>query len=778
MNNQFIIDIINSNIVLAQVDFNKTYINELKNDINSLINFNKNLNGGGLSKINDDDINDYYGYGNIDISNSNIYLNLYNSFQNVMFPLPIMTNETNFLYCLFNENNPIDMYTKKIFPNITISLTSELDYTISYNNDSFNYIIVMLIIYIVKIYVKQIFNIQKSNPQSIGYYLFSNTLTKISDLNSIVFLLPKEIIISSFCIYNIINKLNLDSGLNTIKNSILFPNETIESLTIIHINIIRKIIYSCISSFLFSDLNSSFSNMCFTYKQSNKKSNLIYYFDNPILTNGCVTCSDTKLLTKYFINPKIVTYQILIDTTKSLLVTKTNLYWYNIFTEINDKIIIENINLKFTSSILIKIPIEYDFLDIFFDLFYILENNIIISNSDKNSIFLYFAKNSLLYAKPSSFIPIDILPGIIDTNYSERYIKSISNLYKLNDKSLNQYFQNGIVTYKSTILIDLLSIKEFIKLNKNNSIKELLNKLTKILNNDSLKLLQLLVLINKKINSSSMFIISPFNEINVYDLNKYLFIYIFSKTSFLQNIVELKDLVYDCQNVNINLLIDLIETKCITYFNTLTDKNDIYTTYPLCKCLYQSNDNISPYCFDEKCKTWITDDLSIYKKYPCKYPTCSQGIDISNMISPSIDLNYTLNKLQCASYDFKSSVTSGKYNIYFIDNNNVKYMWIKNDNIVINRNGNTKNNIFNIEVTKTGSLIIKNIDIINGYLIESTTKNIECIQSLLSNKLYLIHKKFNIPLICDLSESNIIKCSFSSKSFSDILIKIILIKVN
>jgi len=761
MNNKIVLETLNSVLGLKDLDFNQYYLLNLKNDVTNLINYKNKINVLLLTGSGSSDIIDY---------KTSIFNGLYNSFQNILFPLNQMTNESQFIYCLFNKTNPFDLISSNTFPDIVFSITSQKNYRLSFNKNDINrkiYFIPMIIFYIVKLFVIQLFPINNV-VQTLDWYLVPSSITNLSDLSSILSLIPYEINVTSFCIFNLITSMGFTTNLI---NTTLYPEQTLITLSLLHVNLIKKIMYSCVGSLLYSDLSPAYKNMCFFFNISSKSSNMIFLPTIPSLTKKCSFCDPVPMLNGYFVNPQVISYTYTVQPTDQKTINKSNAYWYNIF-DFNPNVLVGNIYIQFKEDMLIY-PIPdttssvTDYLDIFFELFYLRPDNFILLNSN---LCILFKQNSIIYARPSSFLPINTLPGYIILNNSEEYILSLSKIYGIDKNYLNLYIKHSLTNYKVTLLDDILEIKSFIKQNKNRTINELVNIL-KVSSN--LRKNQIMYLLGKHSKMQKLFINSPFKELDVYELNKYLFIYIFSLYTFKQD-----DVSY---YLNETTLLNKIEEDCIIKFKSLTDKNLIYSTEPLCTCLYKSNDEISPYCFDQNCRVWLPNENSIFKDYKCIYPLCSQGVSFENIISPSTDLNYTLQKIKCAGYDFTKDLTSGNYNIYFILNN-TKYIWVKQSNISVELNSNNlvlsnPKYIFNLTLNADTSITLNDIDIKNGLLINYKSKSTVCIQSLLDNTLYFISKQYNIPITCQIDVESILRCSFPTNS-TNLLIKLVLVKLS
>lgn len=712
-----------------------------KNKINEIINDMLKLDVSQIQNI------DKSGGGTN--TNDNIFYNLYNCFQNYLLPLGTLNNEQDFLFCIFNTNNPIT----KLNPEINVSLSEQYQFTITYSNQNDLYLFPMSIYYVTKKILTKIMKID-TKIYNIGYYLLPESLTKISDLDSILYLLPDDILLCSYCIHYIMSNMGFQKVPNITPPN-LISNKTLESLLTIELNILTKILFSTITAIISAVININ----PFKYNKYFDNLKLEIIKDKPLISNQCIQCTNVTKFKTIFINPKIISCDIIINETNKIQISKTNFYWYELFDKLN--ITLFQTNILFNDNYVIKLDSNLNILKSLLQLFYIREELIYVTPKG-----VYLILKDKLYAKASDLISIKMLPGLVNISKSNDYIKSFSLFYNTDEEYYKIIIKNGLTYLNSSLFELVIKSLQFIKQYNELSCSQLITNLDNLKLDNFHKCIYI-YLLHKHIQTGSTFN----EELNFKsNVNDDLFIYSLSLDIMFQSSYSITGyndtvIIFNPNNPDLDLLLQNIELFCTSQFDSLTNKNNLNK---YCRCLYRPGSYLSPYCFDQGCKNWISNENSIYIKYPCKYPVCSQSIDFTNMLSNTLDLNKITQNISCGAFSNTTKFQPGNYNIYF--KTNTLYWSIETAKTVSSTDETA------IIVSSTPSqfridyineiLTIYDITVQNNQLKFSPNSKLSVIIGLINNNIYLIHKKYNYPIytdgknvLCDYKDVNMINCT-------------------
>lgn len=728
-NNGFNIQFYNSDIMLRY-----PFSTSFKNQIIEMIDDALSIDFSNFK------VSNYTGFG--DVFKDNIFNTLYNCFQNYLFPLGELNNEQDFLFCIFNINNPFKNLNNKL----TVSFSIQYQYNIIYSNQNDLFLFPMTVFFITKTILSKIIEKESSltSNLNIGYYLLPESLTSISDLNSIVYLLPDDVLLCSYCIYYIMSNMGFSDNLNNTLPT-LIPIKTFDTIITIEINILSKIIYSSIVSIL----NSITGNNPFKYDIYSNTLNLNVIKNKPLITNKCVKCTDISKFRTFFYNPQIISCDMIIDLSNIIKISLNNFYWYDLFKQLN--VTIFQTNVLFNDTYLIQLDNNLDILKSLMKIFYIRQDLIYVTKTAT-----YLMLTNKLYAKPSNFISAKVLPGTQNIDYTQNYINTLSIFSNTNKDYYTLLLNNGKTKFTSNIYPIINYSLNFIKQYDDNTCSIIIKSI-----NDSLQKLIYVYLLHKHILNSNIFNDIPTFAMNA---NRDLFTYalaldVIYQIPFSLFVADNKVIIWDPNKPDFDTLLYQIELLCSLQFKQLKDKNDLNK---YCRCLYTLGSDLSPYCYDQGCKNWLNNENSIYIKYPCKYPTCSQSVDFTNLLSKTLNLNNITENISCGSYSNTNNILTGKYKLYFNDTN---MYWTINDNNFITVSKNPS--IFTFDYIGS-TLIIRDIDIYNGYLIYKSRSYIPIITGLLSNYIYFIHKNFNAPIytdniniLCQYKDTNKVNCKIT-----------------
>ena len=138
-NNGFNIQFYNSDIMLRY-----PFSTSFKNQIIEMIDDALSIDFSNFK------VSNYTGFG--DVFKDNIFNTLYNCFQNYLFPLGELNNEQDFLFCIFNINNPFKNLNNKL----TVSFSIQYQYNIIYSNQNDLFLFPMTVFFITKTILSKI----------------------------------------------------------------------------------------------------------------------------------------------------------------------------------------------------------------------------------------------------------------------------------------------------------------------------------------------------------------------------------------------------------------------------------------------------------------------------------------------------------------------------------------------------------------------------------------------------------------------------------------------
>lgn len=588
---------------------------------------------------------------NILSNQTNIFKSVYSCFQNLLYPIGSINSESDFIFAIFNTNNPFD---KTIFKNtIQVQLSTQYQYTLNYSATNTNYIFILGLFYLAKQAYSALISNSNAIP-SINYYLLPETLTSLDQLSSITYLLNSNIIIFIHSLFYMLSDLGFDTISPNTPLPSRWPIQTLNTMSILISNLFSKLFYS-----LFVVISSMQLDITpFNFTQFTSPITFTAYQDKPAIFAQCTTCTQwNKLFTSIFSNPVIVSATVNVDTSRPITVNISKAYtWRDVFSSFS--VNLTPIYVQFIKPYVISNTLTQfiQFITQLNQIFVIRQDMIVV-----NAQYGYFIinANDILYARPASFTSIKCLPGVDMKLYSNSYIDSLHNAYNI-DKSLFSLYQKYADNYYSTDLFSVIS-NAFILYKQYGD-----NTCNYIANATTLSRMHQYVyvyLLYKHIYNSNSFD-QKLSFISI-DINTHLLAFSFALNSKSQNSIVMNDKYsFNPFSPDLDKLITVIETECTSQFNKLTDKN---LSDPYCRCLYRNGTtDLSPYCFDPKCRTSLNDPNTIYKQYECKYPTCSQAFDITNMIASSIDLNNIQSNLSCGAVTTTNVLEPGKYSIFSI----------------------------------------------------------------------------------------------------------------
>ena len=522
-----------------------------------------------------------------------------------------------------------------------------------------------------------------------------------------------------------------------------------------------KIIYSCISTIFLIDINPKFNFYGFNFNPYKDDIILVY---TDVFPNLKLTKEKVKIpfgFNKYTSLKELNNYNLENISKSKIIIINKELYWYEFFNEIDINATTNyNIYIKFNKDVFIYVYPYYGYLNILFELFFINPDNLFFIH--KNIISLQFKKDTILYAKPISYIPITLLPGINNPIINMDYINSFVNFYNNGQKieiknkcysMLYSYYINSNIEYEENFLFNLNKIKDIL-INKNyytvSYIIDELIKLGKIVYNDDGKKLMYEIMYHIIINKNRLFQ-TNFKKyikqnkvfyITMNDMNYYLLLYVFGKNIFIQ--------IYSSEYINYidkDYLYNKIKINCQNEYKLLKNKSDIYNNNS-CICLYMSNPD--PICFDTRCNNNNEYNINESKRINCKYPICSNGIDIKNLIiNGTASFTNIITNTDCSNYKIPNDIINGYYYIYYInkyDKNN-NYYWALDNNIIITTINKKIAFPFKITVLKDDTLRINNIYFKNSILTYNNNSYNDFKISLINNRFFLIDKNTGTPIV-------------------------------
>lgn len=748
-NTQLNLDFINSNIMVKSASYLNTMlyniVTEVMNKVITPLDIKDpivitDIITKASGKIKDDDlpvivkktittVSPLVSLPNTDTSfKSNIFPNLYSCFKNLLYPIGSLNSESDFIFCIFNDQNP---FFKNFNYNINVSLSSQYSYSLKYSNTNNNFYFPMSLFYLVKLFYRKV-NASSMTSNNINYYLLPESLTSLDQLNSIAYLLPDDVISSAFCLYYILSDMGFTETLPTYSLPPTWPQQTFVMISSFIINIFTRLVYSLFVIFLGIKLGIS----PFKFPSINSQFQFTIYKDRPVITNKCTTCIASSIFADIYNSPIILSGNIIIDKSNPIIINPSNPFTWNdifsslnvtynpLFVKFNDTYILQFNNVNNINEFCIKLKQLNEIV-------FIRQDMIFVSGS---LAYIIFNSGDTIYAKPSSFVPIKTLPGMIDTLISDEYILNLTQFFDLNFDHFKLYKRYGhsLFDYKVFKIIES-SYSTISALNKS-TCSNIINKVPSVIHR-----YMYLYLLYKHISDGNAFIKNPHFITN--DANTDLLTFTLALNTNQQNPIIINNISIDPMNPDIDFILSTIESLCSEQFQSLKDKNKLDK---FCRCLYRPGSDLSPICFDPGCKLWTNDPDTIYKKYACKYPVCSQAISITNFIAPTLDLNNISNTISCGAYTSSDSIQAGIYNIYFNDS---KFYWsLENDNFYSTSSSN-KSSITIINMKE--SFAFADMDVFNFKIIKAVGKYIPFVIGLFKNQTYIIHKSLNVPIFFD-----------------------------
>lgn len=743
-NSQLIIEYITSNVMTSRssqfVQLITNISNEIINKIQTFILSNNNITSSSSSQLSSslniqNNISSTNQANNNILKDVNIFNQIYTCFQNLLYPIGGIASESDFIFCIFNTNNPFDK--TKFTPSIRVQLSAQYVYQLTYSGKESNYLFVMGIFYLARlVYATYIQN--DTNIANINYYLLPETLTTIQQLSGIMYMLKSDIIIIAHSLYYML----IDMKFNVSPQGLLpnkWPIQTLSTIYTLIANIYTKLFYSLFIVIISIKLG----NIPFIFDIFTNNLSFIIYQDKPILTNLCTTtCTQyNKLFAQIFTTPTIISGNVSFNKTNNIPINMpTTFTWNNIFTNLN--VTYDSISITFNKSYIIEFTLDK------FISFILLMNNIFIIRQDMIIVnqqygYLIFNINERLYARPLSLNSIKCLPGIDSMICSQSYINNLNILYNVDKNLFNLYKLHGENYYPIQLFDTINSAYNIFSTQRENTCNYLVNNFNNKTINKMYQYMYIYLLI-KHLNAGIAFTESiTFVDT---DINVDLITFSLAIGSPKQNSIIFID-NYSCNPYSPDLvyILNIIENECIKQFNNLKDKNQIDK---YCKCLYRSGSDLSPYCFDPRCRNSLQNTSTIYKEYTCKYPTCSQSLDITNIFSSSTNLNNIESNITCGAVTSSNIIQSGKYKIYF--NSSLLYWKIDPNSFIVTTNDKSLASTFEIEQINQ-IYYLKNITIYNSYLIYNNTlkSGMPIYISLLNNKMFIKHKTINSLIYVD-----------------------------
>ena len=710
--------------------FNSLFINDTKNDkttnitimtyrnnssfLTSIMNLDEKLNKMNVS------------YKSISSNNFNYLItkDVYKIYKSLIFPIDSSTyNETDFLYFTLNDfdlNQILDLrfFDKTlIYNNIKITWSKPLN--------PLTYFPLVLITY----FTKKILNIKYNFLLEENELVYTFNNPNIETINPFLTYFNINNLITYYIIFNILSEINLET--QEIKTIDLLLSNHANKIVSLHTRVILKIIHSIVSTIFLININPEFNNFGFKYKQYKDKVLLVVPQDKVELIKTDKLIAAPEGFDKYISLTKLKNYNIQHLPTSRVIKIDESIYWYELFNLIDkDATTIHDIYIKFNKDLFIYVYPYFGFLNIFFELFLIKPDNVFYFNEKVLS--LYFKKDSIIYAKPYSYIPISILPGIYNPIISLDYINSFVNFYNIDCLlTLNRYYLNCCIEYDREFLLVLDDIKEIIVDKKEKTIEYIISLIN--IDDQDKVLFHLL-------NNNNVLFKTDFNkDINVNKMNYFLLLFIFSNNIYQQSLT-----------FNKNELLNIIKESCKTKYKSLKNKSDIYKDES-CVCLYF--DKPYPICFDTRCINNKSEyKINEFNKQDCSYSICSNGVDIDNLlVGGTASFINIITNTNCSNYNISNDFKDGLYYISFIKDNK-KYNWVIDNNIITINNINSQ--LFNITIINN-LMRIKNIYFKDGILTYNINKYNDFIVSLINDKLFLIDKKTGAPIIKYNNESYI-----------------------
>lgn len=630
-----------------------------------------------------------------EIFSQTIFDDFYNQVQNILFPFPNVDDDENFLYCLYFTGNPLDL----VFDPYAITIGSKV-YTFTFKTDHrlFSYVIIMFLIFCVRRFVNK-----TSTNQSPD--ILPDKLLSIKDIDPFVTAFPVDSFFSCYYLVRAMAKLDIHTSYSSHAISDKMFSRHFETLVNFHTNIIAKIIYSTITLLMLVDHASSF-----VFESSSREMMFVHTSLIPELKSQTIV-NAPSFLKKYSSIQSILSYQV--DELPASSVHKSSMIKWDVFFDFlpEGTITKHNIFIEFNNDVFLYVYPFTGYLDMMFELFYIRGDEVFMLN--EKTVAILFRKSHFLFAR-SKLYPIQILPGDhIDKPISPSlYSKVFAKFYKTNPNTILTYINHGDAEYK---LSNIKEIKDVVTRERENTLLYIYNHL--LSRTSLMRVYQIFYLLLVKSITREKFTSSIFSDVPLSDLNKYLFLYVCSYDVVNQILPDDKKFLLDA-----NELLTKIEFLCNDVYNKLKQEDDLDSFYhrePGCICSYIKYDDITPSCFDQRCKSAITmENFAIARETTCKIPFCENDIDLQNIVSfGNVQFLDFAIKTKCGVYNIIDNFTHGYYNISFILPKE-EYIWRKkNSEIIIEEKINNTNyskddflfEIIPVKSVKSDYIIIKDL---------------------------------------------------------------------
>lgn len=708
----------------------------------------------------------------VNTDNINIFRIIYESFQNILYPLGGINSENDFIFSLFNTADPFNGAEFK--SSIRLQLSTQYVYTLSYSGTDSNCIYPMAFFYMTRKVYKLLNPTENNNTSNVNYYLLPESLTNIDQLTSIMYLLNSDIIIIVNSLYYMMSSMGFadSSKFDLLQLPKRWPIQTIDTISILLSNIFIKLFYS-----IFVIINSLDKGIVpFSFKIFENKTKFIIYQDRATIFSPRSTTNN--IFSNLFSNPIFITASsVVFDKTRSSTIpfsSAASLSWRDVFKSL-DGVKINSINISFIKPYVIQmdIPTFVNFISNYLNKIFIIRQDMICIAGN----YAYLILNDVLYARPSALNTIQCLPGNDLKICSQSYLNNLHTAYNVDASTFNLYKKHGSNYYDISTFEMITDAFAIYSKYLNNTCNTIINTKnfsimhqymytylmfkhiqngnifennTFNVNNEQKRASQISSLIRSSQTSWSSILNNIYTSVvqqasSNSDLsfspNLDLLTFSIALNTMTQNQIQMKDATtIDVYKPNLDYMLKKIENECTQQFNQLADKNLLDHN---CRCLYRDGTNdLSPYCFDPQCRNSIDNPSTIYKKYECKYPTCSQSFDITNVFSSSLNLNNISSQFNCGAVSSSNVIKApAKYKIYFSQD---KRWWSINttSNLLVASLDRKDASIFEVLI-ENDILYINNLDLYNSYIIYKKGSKIPILIGIFTNQLYVKHKVLN-----------------------------------
>lgn len=674
---------------------------------------------------------------NINTNDINIFRRIYECFQNILYPLGGLDSETDFIFAIFNTNNPFN--SREFKNNIRVQLSTQYAYTLTYSAKNDNYIFPISLFYLLRKAYK-LLNKVNTSVSSVNYYLLPETITGIDQLSSILYLLNSDIIIITNSLYYIMSNMGFSDSTKFDLDLLprRWPIQTINTISILLSNIFSKLFYS-----IFIIITSlTIQIVPFTFKQFTNNRKFIIYQDRPTIFNPKSSTNST--FSDIYTNPTIITASsVLFDKSKKFTVPFTSspsFTWRDVFDKLNG-VSVNSIHVYFDRPYIIAMDTNTftDFILNFLNTIFIVRQDMIVISSNT----AYLILNDVLYARPTALNTIRCLPGTDLQICSQSYIQNLHTVYNVDTSTFNLYRKHGSNYYDISIFQMINDAFTIYSAHTDNTCNFILNKP----NFTRMHQYMYLYLIYKHLQNGNTFENNHFAANTQTSPNIDLLAFSIAINTQSQYSIRMNDgNLINVYNPDIDFIISQIEDECTLQFKRMKNKNNID---PNCRCLYRNGTtDLSPYCFDSVCKNSLNSPSTIYKKYECKYPTCSQAFDVTNILASSLNLNNITSQLNCGAVTSSNILDApAKYTIFF---SQPKLWWSIDKASQALRTSRDSSNAYTFTILKENdSFFILDTDLYNSNIVLKPNSKLPILVSLFSNQIYIKHKILNSLIFYD-----------------------------